>query len=173
MMQLSYQPAFDPYHAVYRFLRLCKTVLAGRSLHEDHLRILDFYLLFPFRIDEIRLKRPHQKFKKLAKKFEKAKPYGELPEDKVLFARMQPLQTAALDTLATKDLIDAELYRTGTIGTTDEQVSAQVAERIRADNETQKDLIEFLTVLATEYELLGDDGLKDRTKLMEYRYDAI
>lgn len=173
MMQLSYQPAFDPYHAVYRLLRICRSVLAGKSLHDDHMRILDFYLLFPFRIDEIRLKKPHQRFKKLARQFSAAKPYGELPEDKVLFGRMQPLQTAAFDTLATNNLIDTSLYQTGTIRPTDNSINPALAQRLDADNTNQADLMNFLATLATEYELLGTDGLKDRTKLMEYRYDAV
>jgi hypothetical protein len=34
-------------------------------------------------------------------------------------------------------------------------------------------LEEFLRVLASEYNLAGSDGLKDRTGLLEYRHDAV
>lgn len=172
-MQLSYQPAFDPYHAVYRFLRLRETVLNIGPLHEDHLKILDFYLLFPFRIEGLRLKQAHRKYRRLASKYNFAKPYGDLPEDRALFSRMEALQSAALDTLASKNLIDGNLYKSGTVDTTTENPPAALIERLYLDNTQQEDLISFLEVLAGEYELLGVDGLKDRSRLMEYRYDAI
>ena len=40
-------------------------------------------------------------------------------------------------------------------------------------NAENAELISFLDVLASEYVLLGTNGLKGRTKLLEYRYDAI
>lgn len=173
MTQLSYQPAFDPYHAIYRFLRLRNSVFANQPVHKDQARILDYYLLFPFRIEDIKLKRPHLKYKKLAKQLANTKPYGELPDDRILFGRMQPLQIAAFDTLAGKRLIDPKKYETGTVTATQNSLSEEIAARIEADNEAQRDLVEFMDILVAEYPLLGSDGLKDRTGLMEHRYDAI
>ena len=173
MMQLTYQPAFDPYHAVYRFLRLREAVLQTKTLHEDQLKILDFYLLFPFRLDALRVQTGHRKYRKLAAQFSSKKPYGELPEDRVLFERMDSIQTAALDTLAIKGLIDEKLYLTGTISSTSVQLVGPLKQRVEADNEAESELVEFLTVLASDYELLGSNGLKDRSRLMEYRYDAV
>jgi hypothetical protein len=40
-------------------------------------------------------------------------------------------------------------------------------------NEQQEDLVAFLKLLASEYDLLGLHGLKARTGLLEYRYDAV
>jgi hypothetical protein len=47
-----------------------------------------------------------------------------------------------------------------------------LAERIAALNEADAELLGALRVLATEYPLEGVDGLKHRTGLLEYRYDA-
>jgi hypothetical protein len=173
MMQLTYQPAFDPYHTAYRLLRLREFVLQKRSLHEDQIKILDFYLLFPFRIEGLRLSPTHRKYRKLSSHYSGMKPYGELPDDRILFGRMGPLQIAALDTLAVKGLINGEFYETGTIAKTAEELHDALRARLAAANAAQSDLMEFLDVLASEYDLLGKDGLKDRSQLMEYRYDAI
>lgn len=173
MMQLSYQPAFDPYHAIYRFLRLRQSVLSKRSLHRDHFRILDFYLLFPFRIDGIRLKQAHRRFRRLAKDFASSKPYGELPDDRLLLGRMDSLQGAALATMAGKELIDAKELEVGTVAATVQGIPTELSDRVKANNAAQQNLIDFLEVLASEYSLLGEDGLKDRTSLLEHRYDAL
>src|SRR5262245_36699666 len=118
MIQLTYQPAFDPFHAVFRFLRLRQAVLSQTILPRDHFRILDFYLLFPFRSDAIRVFPRHRRFKKLARQYASVRPYGDLPEDRILFHRMTPIQGAALDTLAKKGLLDAAEYKRGLISPT-------------------------------------------------------
>ena len=172
MIQLSYQPAFDPFHAVFRLLRLRETVLNGGPLHENHLKILDFYLLFPFRICGIRLRRGHRKFRRLATQYAAAKPYGDQPEDRVLFGRMNTMQTVALDTMSAKRLIDSKKYDLGTVVRTDTIIPDDLAVRVNEANMEGLDLVKFLGVLAREYELLGNDGLKSRSGLMEHRYDA-
>jgi hypothetical protein len=173
MIQLSFQPAFDPYHAVFRILRLRGIVERFGPLHKDLLRILDFYLLFPFRIDGIRMLRQHRKFKKLASAYMSAKPYGNQPEDRTIFDRMEPMQLAALQTLASRELIDADQLALGVIKATGVPVPKELAERVAKANEQDSDLIDFLAALASDYSLIGPDGLKARTGLLEYRYDAV
>jgi hypothetical protein len=173
MIQLSYQPALDPFNAAYRFLRLRSVFDLGDVVHINHFRILDFYLLFPFRIGEIRLAPKHQKFKKLAGKFSHKKPYGPMPESSEIFVRMQPMQTAALGTIAAWKLIDAEAFARKEVRITGEALPNPVDSRILEQNENEADLMEFMRVLAKEYVLEGASGLKARTQLMEYRYDAL
>jgi len=173
MNQLSYQPAFDPFHAVFRLLRLREAVLSDGPLHEDHLKILDFYLLFPFRIDGIRLQPGHRKFRRLAKQYSGTKPYGDYPEDRVLFGRMNTMQSVALGTMSAKHLIDPKEYDLGTVLRTDQSITDDLRGRVSATNAEEVDLVEFLGVLARDYDLLGGDGLKSRSKLMEHRYDAV
>lgn len=172
VIQLTYQPAFDPFHATFRFLRLRQAVLNDASLPRDHLRILDFYLLFPFRVDDVRLFQRHRKFRKLAQQFAHTRPYGELPDDRVLFHRMGSIQGAALDTLANKRLLKADDYSRGLVSSTDEPLPSPLLAKVQELNAQQGELIEFLRALAAEYELLGPNGLKDRTGLLEHAYDA-
>jgi hypothetical protein len=173
MTQLVFQPALDPFHAVFRFLRLWPISKAVGSLLIDHVRILDFYLLFPFRIRAIRLAPDHQHFKKLAETYGHLTPYGEQPDASLLFERMRPMQLAALETMATENYLDEEAFLGGTFQATDQKIPEGVLSRIQELNADQADLMIFLQVLAKDYLLSGQNGLKARTELMEYRYDAV
>jgi hypothetical protein len=171
MIQISYQPAFDPFHAGFRFLRLRSILTDHKSLYFDQLRILDFFLLFPFRVDRIRFKAQHRRFRRLAKEYLDRKPYGELPDDRLLFDRMEPFQVAALQSLRSH----------GYLGTPDDQTLVTAGaplpegliDRLESENKRDQSLLEMLAVLASEYELMGRDGLKDRSDLLDYRYDPI
>jgi hypothetical protein len=48
-----------------------------------------------------------------------------------------------------------------------------LADRIKGVNGLDGELLAALRVLVTEYPLEGGDGLKARTGLLEYRYDAV
>ena len=171
--QLSYQPALDPFHTVFRLMRLRDAVLVHGPLHEDHTKILDFFLLFPFRITTLRLKPAHRRFRRLAKLYSDLTPYGNHPEDRVLFDRMSHIQSVALDTLSTKRLIDPQQHRLGTVVYVPGSIPSALSDRIDQLHIEQEELIRLLTILALEYDLLGPDGLKGRSGLMEHRYDAI
>jgi hypothetical protein len=173
MTQLTYQPAFDPYHAVFRLLRLRPLFEKTGSLSKEKVRILDFYLLFPFRIRDMRLAPAHQRYKRLAEKYSHLAPYGDQPEPPLLLARMEPMQTAALETLASYAFIDPGAYQTDRIEITDRMIPEAITGRAEALNHEQEDLLEFLEIIAGQYELSGPNGLKARSGLMEYRYDAL
>jgi hypothetical protein len=172
MIQLSYQAALDPFHALFRLLRLWPILRKG-PLPRETVRILDFYLLFPFRIGEIRIARPHTRYKRLAKTYANTRPYGEQPEGRAILYRMEPIQNAALNTLAANGLIDPDRLLLGEVRATDAAIPDDIASRVNGANARQVDLMEFLGVLASDYNLLGPDGLKDRTGLLEYRYDPV
>jgi hypothetical protein len=172
MIQLSYQAALDPFHALFRLLRLWPILSKGPLPHET-VRILDFYLLFPFRIGDIRIAKPHLRFKRLAKTYAHTKPYGEQPEGPAVLNRMEPIQNAALNTLAANGFIDPDRLLLGEVRVTDVPIPDDIASRVNAANKNQVELMEFLGLLASDYNLLGPDGLKDRTGLLEYRYDPV
>lgn len=173
MMQLSYQPAFDAYHTVFRLLRLRQAIPLEAALPRDHIRLLDFYLLFPFLSTELRLFKHHQHYRKLARRYASDRPYGDLPDKRVLFHRMTPIQIAALETLVKKNIICAEDYRRGTILFTPATLPKPMQVRVDQANKQDEELLAFLLTLATEYDFLGPGGLKARSNLMEYAYDAI
>ena len=172
MSQLVFQSALDPYHAMFRLLRLFP-ILKGAVLSRDHVRILDFYLLFPFLISAVRLSREGQHFKKLARKYANLKPYGQQPEGPLLFARMETMQNAAIDTLAFNSFLEKEALTADRVLIANKALPKELSQRVIELNEQQADLLEFLQSLAKEYPLLGENGLKARTGLKEYRYDAV
>lgn len=172
MTQLSYQPAFDPFHTVFRFLRLREAMLTEVTPMRDHFRILDFYLLYPYRIENLRLKPAHRRYRKLATEYASTKPYGDLPEDRTMFGRMRNIQQAAIDTLIAKGLLDVEAARRGLIKRTEVALPDVISNQVAVANEREASLVEFLALLGGDYDLLGDNGLKNRSGLMEHRYDA-
>jgi hypothetical protein len=171
MIQLTYEPALDPYHAIYRILRLRPIIKQYGPLPRDHVRILDFYQLFQFRIHGIRFRQQDRQYRRLASNYKTAA-YGEQPEDRTLFSRMEPMQVAALDTLASHHLIDPDQWQIGDVSATDNPLPDDLAARVASANARDPEFQSFLGVLASEYPLTGVNGLKDRTGLMEYRHDA-
>jgi hypothetical protein len=172
MIQLTYEPAFDPFHGIFRFLRLC-LLIGDRPIHRDQARIVDFFQLFPYRIGAIRLTTAHRRFRQLALEYAIRRHYGEQPDDRLLFNRMEPMQIAALDTLAANGLIDPERWKLSEVVGTGRAIPPPLYSRLEEANAEEHELAEFLRVLATEYNLIGPNGLKDRTGLMEHRQDAL
>ena len=171
MMQLSYEPALDAYHATFRFLRI-RERFATISVAVDIVRIVDFYLLFPQRLDSFRVLPNHRWLKKLGKTAARES-YAKQPSDIVLFSRMEEIQLAALETLASaKFIIGAELEK-GCFSNSGKRPTEPLWRMLQDANSAEDDLLDGLVVMATEYDLEGPNGLKARTGLMEFRYDAI
>lgn len=173
MTRLVYQPAFDPYNTVFRLLQVRRAVWTELPVELDFVRISDFFLLFPFFIKEIRLKPGHQKYKKLATAKSVVQPYAKLPEASVLLSNMKPFQLAAAKMLVDADLADATAWKAGKLFATKNELPTDLAGPINSKNSTQEILLDFLGILRTDYQFLGENGLKHRTGLLEYRYDTV
>ncbi len=121
----------------------------------------------------MRLATAHQKFKRLSENYESLKPYGEQPDAPLIFERMRPMQVAALETLASEGFLDMSALLSDEVKVTGRAIPEHLAARLVEMNQKQSDLMEFLVILATDYELSGENGLKARSGLLEYRYDAV
>ncbi|WP_406870961.1 ABC-three component system middle component 5 [Thioclava sp. 'Guangxiensis'] len=172
MTQLSYQPAFDPFNAVFRGLQITQGL--EESVNFDAFRICDFFFVFPFFLagSEIRYKQGHQWLRSVGKKYADRKPYGKIPDRKLLFQRVHPFQVAAISSLAKNELIDHDAWVDGEVKRTDKKVPSPLLERIELENERNEELVRAIKTLIAEYDLQGENGLKHRTGLLEYRYDA-
>lgn len=169
---LSYQPAFDPYNTIFRLLRLLPILQKDTPTDLEYIHILDFYLLFPYRIATIRFHKEDSFYKKLVKQYENLRPYGEQPDDWILFSRMKPIQSTAIETLVSCKIINHKQLAEGKFSPTNIPIATQLSDLIRQKNIEQSDLIKALKTLLN-YELRGPDGLKARTSLMEFRYDIV
>lgn len=171
MIQLSYQPAFDATHAIFRFLRI-REALGLLSIEVDKLRILDYYLLFPPQASEIRLRQSDLWIRNAAKKFERRKSSAKLPSKEVLFEKMKSPQVAALQTMVASGSIDAASMRQNLVKFQSLALPPSLTNRVKEANEREADVMKIVEALQ-HYPLLGKDGLKDRTGLLEYRYDQV
>ncbi|WP_266030557.1 ABC-three component system middle component 5 [Brucella intermedia] len=171
MIQLSYHPAFDAFHCIFRILR----IRARRQLEEvevDKLRILDYYLLFPWRARNIRLAPRDLGVRRIATQLEEQQDYATLPNGEMLLERMRPAQTAALQTMAQDGIIELTKLRDNIVRFTKSAVAPEIATLVAQRNSTDEDRMKIIDALS-EYPLLGNDGLKGRTSLLEHRYDKI
>jgi len=173
MIHLTYEPAFDPLHTMFRALRLREGLSRPFRLPRDLFRILDFYLLFPASLQNLRFRPEHQRLKRQAAATKRAPSYGPRPDDLVLFERMRPFQDAALDTLALRGFFSNDALNEGWAKSENQPVPPELIGRVQATNAEEADLLTALRTIATGYQLEGVNGLKDRTGLLEHRYDAV
>lgn len=172
MIQLSFQPAFDVYHTMFRFLRLRQVLNDAEVLHYDQLRIVDFYLLFFSRLEAVRLEPRHKFIKKLAAKSPSRYRYEHQPDDRFVFGRMKEIQRAAIRTLVFDGYFDQQKFEHNILAKIEKIVPGDLQCRIEEANISDSAAMSALAVLLREYSLSGQQGLKHRSGLLEYRYDA-
>jgi len=169
VIQLTFEPAYDAYHTMFRVARLFP-VIGKERVEYDKLRIMDFYLCFPELIDQLRLKQEHRRFRQLVRLRQGL--YSGKPDGRLAFNRMQPTQSAAVQTLALDGYLAGEPLELGWVEATGKPSPADLDVRVQQLNAEERPLIEFMEVLLREYPLIGDNGLKHRSALMEHRYDV-
>jgi hypothetical protein len=173
MTQLTYNEAFDPYHAAFRFIRLNVACQLHKRMPFDMLRILDFYLLFPFRLQAIRFHSEDTGWRKISRSYGDGAPYGAMPADNSIFARMELFQRGAAASLVHSGHLSAEAWETDEVEFTALELPTLLATRCSTLNARMADIMNILCQIKARYSLGGRDGLKDRTGLLEYRYDSV
>ena len=164
---LTYHPAFDLYNAIFRFLRLLDP-MNNRTLELERLRILDFYLLFPFLLRDIQFPASALAYKKHFKR--SPSDYENISDPKRLFMRLEPYQLAALQSLAAYSLIDKDLFKDAKIKRTSAVLPPDLQAAITSRN-TDSIEIQLLSGPLADIDLYGKSGLKSKSDLFEYRYD--
>ncbi|MEQ1521462.1 MAG: ABC-three component system middle component 5 [Aestuariivirga sp.] len=169
MTQLVYHPAFDPYNCLLRIVRILLELKEGGEAAT--IRMLDFYLLFPENISKARLTtslRSAVGKLKLQSRF----PYDRMPAARTLLERMNPAFEASLQTLITKGLV-AKPEKDHRLFLQKKQLPEELLNLALKHNKDEKNLMEILSALAREFPVQGPNGLKDRSGLMEFRYDVL
>lgn len=166
---LIYHPAFDAYHGAFRALAL----LSRRPEMElEKLRILDFFLAFPVALGGIRWPKEFQVSRRqLAKTF--SNPYRDPLNVKSTFRGMQHLQSAAIRCIAASCLIEIDQLELGLVIRTEVSMSEELSRQVDKYKQRERETFEVVTDRLADLPLLGGDGLKARTELMEFRYDAV
>lgn len=165
---LIYHPKNDIYNCMYRFLAIIK-LSKKNSIEFNRLRIFDFFFLFPHLADSIAFPRLKgiSSLRKLSRSF--SEPYENLPDNKRLFSEISDYHIQAIQILSSKGIMRLEndvVY----VGENFENLKIQ---QLLVDNKYTEGLFyQKFVELLIEVKLTGENGLKQRTGLMEYRYDA-
>jgi len=166
---LIYHPAFDLYHCVFRLLQIMEHMKRD-DVEVDRLRIWDFYLTFPNEARKISFPMQLKELKRIFKSRE-SNPYEDLIDAKRILLRMKSYQVAALKCLASYQLIDTDLLGKGIVKRTTNEIPKEIKSKLTQLN-TEQDNILKLVLGFNELPLFGKAGLKDRTGLIDFKYDA-
>jgi hypothetical protein len=162
---LVYHPAFDVYHGVFRALLLLENT-PQKSMPVDTLRIVDLYFVFPYLLADLEFpKGAGGRGRKLAGTRSR---FNTLPSPRVFLTQVKGLHSLVTAALAGQELISASALREGTISRSDKDLPAGLLTQATTDD---KELAAYLGGEIATIPLLGKRGLKDRSNLMEFRYD--
>jgi hypothetical protein len=166
-MQLFYHPAFDSYHCIYRTL-LITDRYQPRVIELERMRIWDFYLVFPAETRRISFPSQMSVYKRTLPR----NAYEELAEPHLIFTRMQPFQMQAYRSLSAFGLLSSEQLVKNRIVRTNKAIPSAIRSRFTEIGEPET----YVLSLAGQFHsfpLYGKNGLKARTKLLEYKYDPV
>lgn len=163
---LIYHPAYDAYHCLFRMIALIDHV---NEIEVDKARILDFYLIFPALVSEIRMPHNYNEIKKEAKKYTNV--YRNPINTTSTFRDMHEIQMAAIRCLAATGLIEITPLERDFIKRTDKSIPDGLLLSMCDFLNAKEEIYTFIISKLSQFPLTGKDGLKDRTNLMEFRYD--
>jgi hypothetical protein len=141
------------------------------DLEVDKLRILDFYLAFPAELLEIRSFTGFKKYKRFLKA--ELNSYERVIDRQRLFFKMEHIQVSAMKALISYNLLDAKEYKNGKLKRTEVQLSESLSNRIQIAIDENQNLINLITGPLASMNLYGHLGLKVRTNLIDFKYDAV
>lgn len=171
---IVYNQAYDLYHTIFRFIQFLNRFDEGSLIEIERIRIWDFYLLFPSKIHSIKLKQGESDIRKLKKRFIKdsKNPYERISENRKVFEKLKPYQLAALNCIASYGIIDKSHLNQHRISILNKNILKEFVLKYEELSDKEKNVISLMTSHFNQVSLFGEDGLKNRTKLMESRYDA-
>ncbi len=166
---IIYHPAYDINHCIFRFACLLSDT-DQNWLDWETLQILDFYYVFPHLLAEIRLPNNLVATKQSLRKI--PKPYECLPNPQRLMFGLKTLHNETARALVAKGMFDKGLYLKSIIKLDIKTISEPLAHQIEKNEKRNTQWYQLLVRVFATFPLNGKNGLKSRTQLMEFRYDA-
>lgn len=171
---ITYNPAFDLYHSIFRMAHILERMGDGDKFEIDKVRIWDFYLLFPDKVHTITIRREEDDLRKYRSSFLRPEhnPYEYSGSNRKLFEWIKPVQVSALNCLVSCGIIDKEKYQNGRVCIASREALRTFIEKSGQVSEREGNVLSFMSIMSRNMPLTGAYGLKARTKLLESKYDA-
>lgn len=166
---LIYHPVYDTNHGMFRLLRLLE-VNPERQLKWDTYRILDLYYLFPHLLEDVRFPRAMMKWKRAFST--SGSKYTRVPSPRSFIQQLEGIHESVARSLAAKGFIEPAEFDEKLLVRTEREIPSELAESMAGASQDQN-LVKMLAIEMAAIPLSGAGGLKERTGLLEHRYDAI
>lgn len=166
---LIYHPAFDASHCSYRILKILSKISLDKSIEKDRIKIIDFYMVFPKQMRSIRFPQ-NLGARKIRSELDKINDsYRPCRSPFLIQQKMSIIQDKVLNSLVTNEYLSY-------ISSKNEYTQGSKFSHLALSNSLfsnfiNKDLENLILDFFINCPLNGKDGLKDRTALMEFRYD--
>lgn len=171
---ITYNPAFDIYHSIYRMAHIVDQLDASEHMEIDRARIWDFYLLFPDQVYTITIRRGEEHLRKLRDLWipKEKNPYAYQGDNRKLFEWIKPVQLSALGCMVSCGLLDRDSYEAGRLSLADREMLTDFLAKAGQVSVREHNVLAFMGSLSRYMPLTGQYGLKARTRLLESKYDA-
>ncbi len=172
---ITYNPAFDLYHSIFRMAHIVKFLQEGECFEIDKIRIWDFYFLYPSKIYDINIKPRKEKDVFLAREKwidKECNPYEYKGDNRKLFEWIKPVQVSALSCLVSCGILKKEEYLNNKVSVSNRQALDDFLEHAGPLTVRERNTLAFMSYFSRIMSLTGFDGLKARTQLLESKYDA-
>jgi hypothetical protein len=166
---IIYHPAYDVNHCAFRFITLLSDIDEHQTEWET-LKLLDFYYVFPHLLADMRLPQNPIATKQSLKNI--AKQYESLPEPRRLLFGLRELHNTTVRGLVAKGIADKNLYLKNIIKLYTDRIPEILNNQIDKNEKRDSRWYKLIVKVLAKYPVNGKDGLKDRTQLMEFRYDT-
>lgn len=167
---LIYHPATDFYHCWMRFASVLLDCGAD-GIEFDRIRIMDFLLCFPQEISECRLPAEHSlDLRKRIRQLPKT--YEDPSSIRQGFSQMKKIQGQVAMDMVAKGIVQRDKYREGILIPGAQSSNSALLQSVAGEWEVRRQEWYHLAVsVLRTIPLNGKDGLKDRSGLLEFRYD--
>ena len=169
----TYNPAFDLYHSIFRMAHIAAKLEDGESLDVDKVRIWDFYLLFPDKVYNIHIHHDEEKIKEYRNTIKRQNnPYDYHGDNRKLFEWIKPVQVSALGCLVSCGILNKEKFEGGYVCVGNRQELSTFLQKAGTITPREHNVLAFMSYLSRAMSMTGISGLKARTELLDFKYDA-
>ncbi|MBF0760194.1 hypothetical protein IR148_03945 [Dysgonomonas mossii] len=135
--------------------------LDDKAYEIDRIRIYDYFLLFPFELNKITMPIGFFEYKKIAKENR----FNKIHDVRNIFLQLEGVQELAFNAMISYGFLSKDFYLDGNIKIDISLIPSDLSLTL---NDIERTYMEFVTKC---FEKMSLRELKERTKLMEYRYE--